>query len=254
MTSASNSNPLKGATAKNAIERGKIEFQDSFNTSATSFASDFSLLSPVGDTANKGFDLYSPAEISPLSTPHLSSPRSSMKQSGRPRRASIQFAGESEVMLPGGTKPVIRRTSISFKDMVKITPVLPVSELTDRPETLWFQDAEYDQMAERDYDIVDQVKQAVNCQEDKNYCTRGLEPLLDYEDVMNRKFNGWDSVLNEQHFQRRGGIYDDDYMAHVYTVSTHKSKFEAMNRATQDAKEIDDYMKSERRLCRRLSI
>jgi hypothetical protein len=81
--------------------------------------------------------------------------RSSMKQSGAPRRASIQFGGEIQANLPGKKNPVKRRTSITFKETVKVKNVAPVSKLTDQPEALWFQDEDYNRMRQKSFALVD---------------------------------------------------------------------------------------------------
>ena len=74
---------------------------------------------------------------------HLTPRRSSMKHEetyGIRRRASITDKGELEIRLPNTTKRVTRRRSIGFHEEIDVKLVEPVSELTEKPEDLWFQD------------------------------------------------------------------------------------------------------------------
>jgi hypothetical protein len=180
--------------------------------------------------------------------------RSSMKQSGRPRRASIQFGGEIEVHLLGKTKPVLRRTSISFDEKVKVESVTPVSALTDKPETLWFQEEEYKQIISKCYNLVEKVEQGLTG--GKKYCIRGLESLMEpgSEQKEANRYIAWDSVLAEQDLQRRGGRFDDENMAKLYKLLTIESKMTAARLARQDAAEIENYLQKTRMSCRRLSM
>jgi hypothetical protein len=187
------------------------------------------------------------------SHPNTRTPRrSSMKQSGRPRRASIQFGGEIEVSLPGEGMPVRRRTSIVFHDQVKIKNVTPVSELTDEPKALWFQNEEYSQIKQKIKCLV--YKSEEGTLGDRKYCLRGLERMLASDVAREKKYKALDSVLVEQDLQRRQGIYDDDYMSKLYKFTTSKCQREANNRANDDAMEIENYLKNARQRCRRLSM
>jgi hypothetical protein len=203
------------------------------------------------DKAKFGYGDTSP-RVSFCRTPR----RSSMKQCGAPRRASVQFGGEIQVNLPGMKNPVKRRTSIAFKETVKVKKVTPVSELTDQPEALWFQDEEYNRMRQKSFALVDRVDNGKVPGGDKKYCVRGLEKLMakNRDGVRQRRFDAWDSVLNEQDLQRQHGNFDDDYMGNICKLSTVKSQHEAVERAQQDATEIENYLMNTRKICRRLSM
>lgn len=179
--------------------------------------------------------------------------RSSLKMPGRSRRASIQISGEIEISLPGHDQPVRRRTSISFNETVKVKRVAPVHELTDEPEELWFQDDEYDKIRRKSFKIVDKFVQGEKI-EGKKLCTRGLESILNHENRTNAKVEAWESVLNEQHMQREDGNFDDEYLSKVYKFSTRRSSNEAKERANQDEADVQKYLQSTRRICRRLTI
>lgn len=185
--------------------------------------------------------------------PEIVRRRSSMKQSGRSRRSSIQISGEIEVTLPGKDQPVRRRTSISFNETVKVKRVAPVHELTDAPNQLWFSEDEYDKIRRKSFKIVDKFVQGEKIA-GKKLCTRGLESILNHENRTIAKENGWDSVLNEQHMQREDGHFDDEYLSKVYKFSTRRSSNEAIQRAEQDQADVEKYLQSTRRVIRRLTI
>jgi hypothetical protein len=211
-----------------------------------------------GDATSDDKAKYGYGDADDDTSPRVSSSRtprrSSMKQSGAPRRASIQFGGEIQVNLPGKKRPVRRRTSITFKDTVRVKNVVPVSQLTDEPEALWFQDEEYKRIRQKSRDLVNRVDNEVPGE--NKYCVRGLEKFMrkNKDGVMQQKYDVWDSVLNEQHLQRHHGTFDDDYMGNICKFSTVKSQREAVGRAQQDAAEIENYLKSTRKMCRRLSM
>ena len=174
--------------------------------------------------------------------------------SGPRRRASIGYTGEIEVKLPGQDEPVKRKTSISFDEKVRVKCVKPVSKMADRPEELWFQDNEYDRMKKKSFEIVDRVELGMTG--GKNYCTRGLEKLMQKNQVaiMNKKYDAWDAVLNEQYSQRESGTFDDVNIANVLRFKTMNSQREANLRAQEDAEEIEKYVRTTRRMMRSMSM
>jgi hypothetical protein len=189
--------------------------------------------------------------------PSQAPPRRSsiMKQGGSWRRASIQFGGEIEVDLSDKNRAVKIRASITFDETVTIKEVTPVSQLTDQPEALWFQAEEYNRIRKKSYAVADRVKDGRVIGERK-LCVRGLERLMvshAYE-RRRRKLLSWDSVLNEQDLQRKDGFFDDDYIRNVYNLTTLVSKQEAAEWAKQDAAEIENYLRSTRKMCLRLLI
>jgi hypothetical protein len=108
---------------------------------------------------------------------HTTTPRrSSMKQSGRPRRASIQFGrtGEIEVALPQG-KVLKRRTSITFNDPNDVCRVAPAVELADDPESLYLRRADLRRMKQS---ISEKVVDGGSMMIRWKHCTRGLERYM----------------------------------------------------------------------------
>jgi hypothetical protein len=91
----------------------------------------------------------------------------------------------------------------------------------------------------------------------RRYCTRGLEKVMTQEATQmtrEKRYMAWDSVLNEQDLQRDDGAFDDEYMANCYKFNTAKCQQEAANRASQDAADVANYLKSTRGICRRMSM
>jgi hypothetical protein len=171
--------------------------------------------------------------------------RSSMKHGLGSRRASLHFGEEFEVHLPGKHDPVRRKSSITFCEIIKIKPVVPATELTNKVEDLWLQSKDYDRIRERSYDIVDLADEGYK------YCTRGLEDLMQENDV---RYDSVDTVLDEQDIQRDNGTFDDNAMARVYRLSSIDSRIEANLRAQKDAMAVRKYLRDTRKYCGHLSM
>lgn len=172
--------------------------------------------------------------------------RSSLKQGLGRRRASMCYGKEFDVNLPGRTKPIRRRSSITFNEEVEVAEVVPMKELTDNMEDLWLQSKDYARIRERSYDLVDLASQGMK------YCTRGLEDLM--EDKQQSKIECWDAVLDEQDEQRERGSFNEEAMARAYRLSSVESRVEANIRAKKDEKEVENYLRETRNFCRRLSM
>lgn len=185
------------------------------------------------------------------------------------RRASIGQTGvgeEIEVHLPGNHQPVRRRRSITFNEGVMVRKVRPTKSLTDQPEALWLQDDEMDRIKQQISDLVqEKVRYAEihdacdsSMEDDEEgvagECTRGLERMLEPERTKVKKFQAWDLVMNEQYLQRQEGEFDDESLAIMYGYTTRRSQREAQRRASKDEEEIKGYLRSTRRMCRRLSM
>jgi hypothetical protein len=205
----------------------------------------------------------------------LASRRSSLKGSANSvgtlrRRASIGQTGgggEIEVELPGQSQPVRRRRSITFNQGVVLRNVLPTKSLTDKPELLWFQDDEMDRIKREianlvqekaryaeTHDACDSSVESGADEEVAGECTRGLERMLEPERTKVKKFQAWDTVMNEQYLQRQEGEFDDESLAKMYGLAARRSQREAQRRASKDEEEIKAYLRSTRRMCRRLSM
>ena len=210
------------------------------------------------DTDKYGYGEGAPDDHRPTSsrTPRRSSMKTSESRTQR-RRQSIGFSGEKEVRLPGNQR-VKRRTSISFDEQVKVRQVEKVSDLTEEPEKLWFQDDEYSRMREKSFKLVEMVeKHGMEAfKGGKVPCIRGLERYIGNARTKSseNKENCWDAVLWEQHYQREDGDkFDDEKMALSCMKNSERSKIEAAQRAAMDQQEIEQYTKSTRRACRRFS-
>ena len=196
----------------------------------------------------------SAASIRSTQSAMSTSRRSSIRKAGAPRRASIQFGGEISVYLPGKEEPVRRRTSIKFDESVRVKQVAAARKLTADPEKLWFQKEEFQAIRRRSLDLVHKVESGQT--DGKRYCIRGLEKLMKNRrrQSMEHKYNAWDSVLDEQDVQRGSGTWDEEYMANMYSDVTSQPKEEAAVQGQKDHTDIENYMKSTRNLCRRLSM
>ncbi|CAJ1945215.1 unnamed protein product [Cylindrotheca closterium] len=180
--------------------------------------------------------------------------RSSLKQEGKPRRSSIGYKGEIDVMLPGKSRPTRRRRSISF-DQDNIFDIEPVTDMNPDKKEMWFQDEEYDvmqQKAEMTSQFVMMGGEAMA--KKKNIETRGLEKLYDYENVAENQQMAYRSVFLEQGFQREEGEYNDEVVSCLYRVASMKSQANALARANADEADIEEYTRETRRRIRRSSM
>jgi hypothetical protein len=203
--------------------------------------------------------------------------RSSLTQTGAEyrtnRRASIGYSGEMTLELPNGQR-VQRRTSITYceEDQNTVHPQLDESSSnanTAQPEnkTLWFQQEEYRHIQEKLNHIVNhtnnskkQPKSSSNSKKEQHHqllCTRGLESLLqeNKDAVSTSRQDAQFSVLDEQNVQKTQGrhAHDGEVIAEMYKFHAIDSTVQAMERAEQDAADIENYTRATRRMMRRMS-
>ncbi|KAG7340799.1 hypothetical protein IV203_024342 [Nitzschia inconspicua] len=192
--------------------------------------------------------------------------RSSMKGSSNNkyprRRASIGACCESstiEVQLPGQMGTIRRRRSITFEESVNVQRVEPAISLAEDPSALWLQDREYDFISTKILTLIQHVHESDSVAVDSNGTvlingtpveSRGLEPHLTPELTELNKARARDCVMHEQFMQRQVGDYDEDTLANIYKFSTIRSQRQATQRATQDAKEVEEYLQSTRQMFR----
>jgi len=185
--------------------------------------------------------------------------RSSMKQVGSPTRESITNKGEIEVYLPPtkkgeGRQVIKRRTSLTFSDQPTVTPIEPAKNLARSPEDLWFQDYEMHQIRKKVSTIILKTEDGCTPHNGKRYCMRGLERLMEPQVVAVKRNQAWDTVFKEQYLQKCEGVYEVDHLANLYKFSTLRSKKDAEARASNDAKEVEKYLREERHKYRRMSM
>eukprot|EP00526_Cylindrotheca_closterium_P014829 CAMPEP_0113643664 /NCGR_PEP_ID=MMETSP0017_2-20120614/22968_1 /TAXON_ID=2856 /ORGANISM="Cylindrotheca closterium" /LENGTH=275 /DNA_ID=CAMNT_0000555209 /DNA_START=85 /DNA_END=912 /DNA_ORIENTATION=+ /assembly_acc=CAM_ASM_000147 len=180
--------------------------------------------------------------------------RSSMKQDGKPRRSSIGYRGEIEVMLPGEARPTRRRRSISF-DNDEILDIEPVTDINPDKKEMWFQDEEYDVMQQKAHMMSEFVIMGgEEMAKKRNIETRGLEKLYDYEKVEETQQMAYRSVFIEQGFQREEGEFNPEVVSCLYKVASMKSSAGAIARANADEADIEEYTRETRRRIRRSSM
>jgi hypothetical protein len=150
-------------------------------------------------------------------------------------------------------QPVLRRTSISFSEKTQIKKVTSASNLAEDPEDLWFQADDYKKMKNSVFDLVEKVEKGET--DGKRYCIRGLEGLMKAKSGERKEkiYKARDSVMHMQQYQREGAEFDEESMSRVYKRSTLDSQAIATGRAALDAAEIENYQKSTRSMCRRMS-
>jgi hypothetical protein len=169
--------------------------------------------------------------------------RSSMKQAGKPRRATI---GEIEVQLPGKSAPIKRKTSIEFNDVPEVEE-FKVSE--DFFDHIWFNKGEYEEIRSSNKKIIKCIERGT----DKNFCVRGLEALLDNQQQVRRR-ESIGAVMKEQETQRNAGVFDAEKVSESYTSVCMESKAQAADRAETDNADIQLYLKSTIIALRRMSV
>lgn len=172
--------------------------------------------------------------------------RSSMKQAGKPRRATIQFGGEIEIRLPGSSTLVKRKTSIEFNDVLEIEE-FKVSE--DFFDHVWFNKEEYEEMRSSNKKIIKCIERGT----EKNFCIRGLEPMLDNLQQTRRR-QSIEAVMTEQETQRNAGVFDEDKLSESYASECKESKARAADRAETDTADIQLYLQSTILALRRMSV
>ena len=180
--------------------------------------------------------------------------RSSMKQEGVSRRASIGFSGEITVQLPGRKYSVKRRTSIIIDEgKNEVKEVEPLPTLTNEP--LWLRAEEYEMIHDKAR-LLTELAQSGNHKvlADNNLCTRGLESHIDREAVFEQQYLAWKSVFLEQYQQRNMGHFDDESVANIYQLAASASQASAVHRARQDTVDAESYTRSTRIMMRRLSM
>jgi len=178
------------------------------------------------------------------SSDHKTSRRSSLKNKGTPRRASIGYKGEMTLVLPNGEEKK-RRTSISFVDDTKnqTKEVRPIHKMVDNNNRLWFQAEEYLHIRKEIYRVM--RKSQLQPQSEHRNCTRGLENYNNSYAENARKIAS-SQVLEEYMLQKGRGEYDDETIRQMYTFHTIDCQVEAVERGQNDAKSIQTYMKKTR--------
>jgi len=176
--------------------------------------------------------------------PNRTPQRSSMASPLSERR--IRALGEKyEILLPGQSKPVERRLSITFNDNVEIQSIEPIRLLSaGGSQSLWYQENEYETIKLKTLALLDRVDHSSGVVDGKKYCTRGLEKFMSPEASDVKKHQAWDAVLNEQFLQRKDGEFDEETLSNIYMYSTQRSRKEAFRRACLDAEASEAYLKT----------
>jgi len=232
---------------------------------------DVTPLAPVKKASmNNSADMYGYGDAAPDSnehgpsssnnqfrTPMRQARRSSMKSGrGSSRRASIGYTGEITIQLPGKSKPVRRRTSISFASEDEVCEVTPAKDMSPT-QNLWFSNEESSAIREKCSFLVELMRASESHPDAReairHYNIRGLESHVEPGPSVEQD-QAWYSVFLEQYLQRNEGVFDDTVISQAYQRNTFQSQQIAQDRAQQDAQEIQTYTKSVRRQMRRMSL
>lgn len=173
--------------------------------------------------------------------------RSSMKQEGARRRASIQTVGTIEIRLPGHSEPIQRRTSIDFNEQYNIEVPSTVTDPNEMSER-WMGSEEYEKIEKDNHKIVRAIEKGT----DKHFCTRGLEDQLT-PSIERLRDEAKQVVWDEQERQKKAGYYDESRISEKYRMIVLQAKIDAVERAEQDNADIEAYLKSTRKMMRRTS-
>ncbi|KAL3921423.1 MAG: hypothetical protein SGILL_002754 [Bacillariaceae sp.] len=159
-----------------------------------------------------------------------------------PRRSSLKgSAGD------GGRGR--RRHSITFSNDMDVKEIEPVSDLVNHPGVLWFQKKEYDHILGGIQDTVEEAKS----QGDKaRNCTRGLENIIT-DRYVGERLEATETVLDESRMQKTHKKLDAEYIRTCYRFHTADSQHRAERMAQKDQKEVEEYLKVTRKMCRRMS-
>ena len=156
-----------------------------------------------------------------------------------PRRSSLKgSAGDGR-----------RRHSITFSNDMNIKEVEPVSNLVKHPAVLWFQKKEYDHILSG---IRDTVEEAKSQGDRARNCTRGLENIIT-DRYLGERLEATETVLDENRMQKTHKKFDDEYIRQCYRYHTADSQHRAEQMAQKDQKEVEEYLKVTRKMCRRMS-
>ena len=223
-------------------------------SSSQNFNANYGFLSPPAGTESSTGGYARRSSGNHLSrTPR----RSSLKNGGMdgeysPRRRSD---GELvEVTLPNTGQKVKRRASISFDDLVRVMKVEAVPDMIDSPDEYFVSPREIARKKASAIQLMHAVEKGA-IPDGKKPCLRGLESLsASYKmEKTALQYNGREAVLEEQELQRSTSSFSDLDIADAYRRASRRSQRMAAERAQRDEKDVESYLKSSRRYCRRLS-
>jgi hypothetical protein len=124
--------------------------------------------------------------------------------------------------------------------------------MVDDPNRLWFQKEKYQHIQQKIYAIVDEAKNNGNKKERPTWlCTRGLESIMDRRGSADRQ-EAYASVMDEQRVQQSQGRYNEDHIRGIYQFHSIDAQVKASEIAEDDAKDVKNYLRVTRRMCRRM--
>eukprot|EP00980_Cylindrotheca_fusiformis_P022193 scaffold9079_cov120-Cylindrotheca_fusiformis.AAC.8 len=139
-----------------------------------------------------------------------------------------------------------KKRAIRFSEIVNVTHIVPLMDMVDNLEELWFQTEDYDCILERSYALVGRAEEEGG--RAIKYCTRGLETLLENHDVS----QAIDAVLSKQQEQWILGKSSESAISRVYALASNESREKARMRGEGDEKAVKSYLKGTRKYCRQI--
>lgn len=75
---------------------------------------------------------------------------------------------------------------------------------------------------------------------------------MDRRDSANHQEEAYASVMDEQRVQQSQGRYNEDYIQDIYQFYSIDAQVKAAEIAEDDAKNVENYLRVTRRMCRRI--
>ena len=144
-----------------------------------------------------------------------------------------------------------RTRTISFSPQVAVKPITPVSQLVKGGDIskLWYTKSEAKEIKEECARLVEffetySMESLLELGQDHPLILkkllnslRGLEKHVNADEILQRRYNAWDAVFDEQDIQM-GKVTDVQRIANAYKLHTIASQKEAYERALQDEQDV----------------
>ena len=148
-----------------------------------------------------------------------------------------------------------RTRTISFNPQVAVKPITPVTQLVKGNNDgglskLWYTKSEAKAIKEECAQLVEffesySMESLLELGQDHPdilkkllYSIRGLEKHVNADETLQRRYNAWDAVFDEQDIQMQDAKQKQKRIANAYKLHTIQSQKDAYERALQDEQEV----------------
>ena len=147
-----------------------------------------------------------------------------------------------------------RTRTISFNPQVAVKPITPVTQLVKGNDgglsKLWYTKLEAKAIKEECAQLVEffesySMESLLELGQDHPdilkkllYSIRGLEKHVNADETLQRRYNAWDAVFDEQDIQMQDAKQKQKRIANAYKLHTIESQKDAYERALQDEQEV----------------